>query len=95
MTSGSSTGVCLQRCSNVSCTGNTDTWANYGQAFFATDCASCHTHNHSNQFTTQALVRGDLSGIRARISTGNMPQGITVSAADKARILAYLDCGVN
>jgi hypothetical protein len=30
----------------------------------------------------------DLSGIRARISAGNMPQGITLSAAEKSRILA-------
>lgn len=69
----------------------TDTWANYGQAFFANQCASCHTH--TGQFSTKSFVVTNKSIITSRISSGSMPpNGLT--ATDKARILKYLSCGV-
>lgn len=93
LSQGATTGVCLQRCTLANCSANTDTWANFGQAFFATTCESCHTHNHSGQFSTQAQVLGDPS-IRTRIAVGNMPEGTTLTTAQKNRILDYIDCGV-
>ena len=67
----------------------TDTWANYGQTFFANQCASCH----QGQFATKSLVVTNTSIITSRISSGSMPpNGLT--ATDRARILKYLSCGV-
>jgi mono/diheme cytochrome c family protein len=73
------------------CASNTDTWSTYGQAFFTTNCRSCH--QHTSQFGTQAAVTASLSSIKSEISSGKMPEGTTLSATDKARILAYLSCG--
>jgi hypothetical protein len=67
----------------------TDSWSGYGATFFASRCASCH--HHAGQFTTAASVRSAL--VEADISNGSMPQGAALSAAEKARVLAYLGCG--
>ncbi|MFT3709993.1 MAG: hypothetical protein QM817_20365 [Archangium sp.] len=74
------------------CSTNTDTWSTYGDAFFGTNCRTCH--QHTSQFTSQALVNAQLSSIKSEISSGKMPEGTTLSSTDKARILAYLACGV-
>jgi len=69
----------------------TDTWANYAQNFFATQCASCHSH--TGQFATKSFVVTNKSIITSRISSGSMPPN-GLSSADRARILEYLSCGV-
>lgn len=75
---------------STSCT-STDTWASYGQSFFATNCRTCH--EHTSQFSTQASVANSLARIKAEISSGAMPPGGLNSTA-KQRILAYLACDV-
>ena len=65
----------------------TDTWASYGQAFFANNCAKCHSWAGSH-----SSVQSKLSSITGRIQSGSMPPG-GISAADKQKILAYLGCG--
>jgi hypothetical protein len=70
----------------------TDTWATFGQAFFANNCANCH--HHTGEFTTRTSVLNSKSSITSRISSGNMPQGATLPAATRSRILTYLGCNV-
>lgn len=71
------------------CASNTDTFANFARSFFATKCASCH--HHTGEFTTVGSIT---SSSRSRISSGNMPQfPTTLTAAEKARVLAWYDCG--
>jgi hypothetical protein len=71
------------------CATNPDTFANFAGNFFATKCASCH--HHTGEFTTPASI---LSTSRSRISSGNMPRlPTTITAAERARVLAWYDCG--
>lgn len=71
------------------CASNTDTFSNFARSFFATKCASCH--HHTGEFTTVGSIT---SSSRSRISSGNMPQfPTTLTAAEKARVLAWYDCG--
>jgi hypothetical protein len=69
----------------------TDTYANYGQSFISTSCRSCH--QHSSQFGTQAAVVSSLSSIEAQINSGRMPQGLSLSATERSRVLGWLSCG--
>lgn len=63
-----------------------DTWANFGQGFFASRCNSCHAFTHTN-------IRGDLTRVSQQISSGRMPRGSSLTTAQRTRILAYLTCG--
>lgn len=68
----------------------TDTFAGWPTTFFHANCAgSCH----GSEFYTRSTVQLKLSSIRSRISSGNMPQGYSLSSADQTRILTYLGCG--
>jgi hypothetical protein len=69
-----------------------DTWANYGQSFFQTNCMTT-CHQHTGEFT-QSDVRTYPTSIKSRISSGNMPADKTLSSAVKSRIIAYVNCGV-
>lgn len=71
----------------VACT--PDTWASYGESFFASTCSGCHP-----QYSTRPDVVSSRSNITSRINSGSMPQGSTLSSAEKTRILRYLNCGV-
>lgn len=66
-----------------------DTWSSYGSAFFAASCKRCHPA----QYQTQASVKSSLSRVTSEISRGSMPEGVALSATEKARVLAYLRCG--
>lgn len=70
----------------------TDTWTNWGKAFFASNCVSCHTYNHASM-GQQSYVRGDASGISFRVSVGDMPRGASLSSTDRARVEKYVNCG--
>jgi hypothetical protein len=88
--------LALTACGSANTTGGdggtcSDTWSGYGQAFFATNCSSCH--QHTSQFTTQASVQSELSSIESRITSGSMPQGISLSSSARSQIEAYLNCG--
>jgi mono/diheme cytochrome c family protein len=65
---------------------------NFGQAFFATNCVSCHSHNHSS-FSTQSNVQKDASDIESRIKDGDMPEGATLTAAQISDVETWLKCG--
>ncbi|MFZ5442544.1 MAG: hypothetical protein ACOZQL_21215 [Myxococcota bacterium] len=69
----------------------TDTWSGYGATFFSATCSTCH--HHTGQYATQASVQAALSSIRSEISSGKMPEGMSLSTSERARILAYLGCG--
>jgi len=43
--------------------------------------------------STVTAVRSKLSSIKSRSSSGNMPQGSTLPAADQTRILTWLNRG--
>jgi len=73
------------------CSAVTDTWSTYGQSFFATNCRTCH--EHTSQFGSQSAVLNSINSIESEISSGAMPEGTTLSATDKTRILSYLACG--
>ena len=61
----------------------TDTWTNYAASAFATNCVSCHSHNHSD-LSSYSTVHGELSSIKSRINSGSMPEGGWAVAADKS-----------
>lgn len=65
-----------------------DTWANFGQAFFAQRCSGCHALSH-------ASVRAQQSEIYSRIESRDMPRGFTLPTATRTRVLEWLDCGAN
>ena len=50
-------------------------------------------HRHDLAWTTLADVRAQADGIRLSVERGNMPQGQTLSAADRLRLLTWLACG--
>ena len=68
-----------------------DTWSSYGATFFATYCSPCH--HHSGQFDSAAAVQAELPFVTQEIQYRYMPQGYVLTAAEQARILAYLNCG--
>lgn len=76
---------------STDCSTVTDTYANYGQSFMATNCRTCH--QHTSQFGTQAAVVSSLNSIESEISTGRMPEDTSLSSTEKARVLAWLSCG--
>jgi hypothetical protein len=71
-----------------STTCGTDTWANYGSAFFSSTCAGCHT-----QLSSQAFIQSDISQLSSAIAGGAMPYGGGLSSADRDRVVSYLNCG--
>lgn len=68
-----------------------DTWASFGQPFFAATCVSCHVHDHTS-FANEADVKAQLADISMLVSTGKMPQGLALSDDSSARLLAFLEC---
>lgn len=74
---------------DLSCT---DNWANYGQNFFATVCTGV-CHRHDTEWTTVTAVRATADSIRLYVETGSMPQAMTLSAAERRRLLTWLACG--
>jgi hypothetical protein len=71
-----------------------DTWANYAEAFFATNCTSCHNANSSlDDFTSYSTVVGDGSEITKKIKDGSMPPSGGLSSTDQTRIEKWISCG--
>ncbi|MBS2027604.1 MAG: hypothetical protein JST54_06860 [Deltaproteobacteria bacterium] len=65
-----------------------DTWNNYAQGFFATNCGGCHGFASS-----KSSVTSQASAIRSRIDSSSMPPGGGVSSADINRIDSWMSCG--
>lgn len=71
--------------SSGACT--TDTWANFGQAFFQNYCDTCH----GGAFSSHSSVQSELGTISGSISNNMPPSGL--SSSMRSRILKYLNCG--
>lgn len=70
----------------------TKTYANFGQAFFASKCNGCHAIQ-TPRLSTLTGIRNNLGLCKAEISAGTMPQGAPLAAQDKADVLEWLNCG--
>lgn len=67
---------------------NGDTWSNFAQTFFRTQCGNCH-----NWWQNYPLVKSDEAIISNLIAKGAMPQDHALDATEKAEILTWLGCG--
>jgi hypothetical protein len=65
-----------------------DTWAGWSKGFFSAHCTGCHSWASS-----YSSVKNKQSTCASYIQSGQMPQGETLSAADKTRVLKWLNCG--
>lgn len=65
-----------------------DTWASFGSAFFSTHCAGCHS-----SLSDHASVQASASQLRSVISSGAMPRGGSLSAAQRSEAVLWLGCG--
>ena len=72
----------------------TKTYANFGQAFFATNCNGCHSFTNP-RMTTQNAIKSNLATIKSDISRGKMPQGFALTAQQKTDVQEWLNCGAN
>lgn len=86
--SGSSTGSS----GSGSSTGSygTDTWSNFAQPFFEAHCTQCH----GGEWSSYANVSSQRTSVRQALASGAMPRGTTLSADDRAEIVAWFDCGL-
>ncbi len=65
-----------------------DTWANYGEAFFSSTCGGCHFNLRS-----PTGVESKLTTIASVIGAGDMPLGGSLTEAQRQRAVRYLTCG--
>jgi hypothetical protein len=74
----------------------TDTWTNFGQAFFKTNCTlGCHNHVFGSTTPSYTGVKNNASLVKADISNGSMPPSGSQkpTSSDKTRILKWIACG--
>ena len=68
-------------------------------AIVQTNCAissGCHgagSTNSGGPLTNYSQIFNRRSNIKAAVQAGTMPQGSTLSAADKADLISWIDCG--
>lgn len=78
---------------------STLSYENFGQAFFADNCLSCHASREQPTLTTQAAIQANRDEIDLEAAAGpngvntEMPQGGSVSTADRAKLGEWLACG--
>ncbi len=78
---------------------STLTYENFGQAFFADNCLSCHTDQQQPTLTTPAAIQANREEIDLMAAAGpsavntEMPQGGSVSTADRTKLGEWLACG--
>ena len=75
---------------SAACT--TLTYANFGQAFFATNCNVCHSLQAPRLGTLQS-IKTNIVAVKSDIQLGTMPKGRSLSSADKTKVLEWLNCG--
>jgi mono/diheme cytochrome c family protein len=79
---------------------STLTYANFGQAFFQTNCLSCHASNgpESPKFDSVAQIRANKSDIDRAAAAGPsavntyMPDGASVAEAERRKLGEWLAC---
>ncbi len=76
----------------------TQTYSNYGQDFFATNCLSCHAQGGDGfaaiDLTTFASISANRLRIYGQIETGAMPRNGSLSPNVRNGILAWLSCSL-
>ena len=80
---------------------STLTYANFGQAFFRTNCLSCHSSSgpESPKFDTLAQIQGNTGDIDRAAAAGPsavntyMPESGSVSEAERRQLGEWLACG--
>lgn len=94
----------------TACTANTDTgitasdltcppdstltYANFGQAFLADNCSSCHTSRDRPSLTTQAAVQSNRAAIIDVAVTSNvMPASGSMTLDERKLLGEWLTCG--
>ncbi len=77
---GETTATCPGDCPAKTCTTYTDV-----QAIFQNNCNGCHNHKFGNGCSSATSY----SSIAAYVANGSMPQGKSLSSADKAKIAAW------
>lgn len=89
-TSSESTGI-----SEVSCpTDSTLTYENFGAAFFADNCSSCHASKENPILTTQAQIKAQASRILDEaVYTTSMPEDADLGVDERALLGEWLACG--
>lgn len=91
-TSGAATGATCP-------TNSTLTYANFGQAFFQTNCSECHAGKENPNLSTLASIQANRTLIDQEAAAGPnatntaMPQSGSVSDADRTKLGEWLACG--
>jgi uncharacterized membrane protein len=69
-------------------------YANFGQAFIATNCSSCHDGKESPNLATQAAVKSNSDRIlQEAVYTNAMPDGADLSNEERTMLGQWLTCG--
>ena len=79
----------------VSCPSSSDlTYANYGKAFIADTCLSCHAGRDNPNLSTQSSVQLHLGEILDRaVYTDAMPQNGALTTDERTLLGEWLACG--
>ena len=83
----------------VSCTGADTRFAAVVQPLIATKCSyasGCHGSGSSNSggvLLTYAQISGRASNIKTQVEAGRMPQGGSLTTAEKASIVCWVNAG--
>lgn len=84
---------------SVDCSSVTSTWAANVQPIVQTYCAgssSCHasgSHEGPGALTTYQQVYNSRQSIRTAVANGSMPQGTSLTTAQKASVICWIDNG--
>ncbi|MCX6306898.1 MAG: hypothetical protein NT040_18180 [Bacteroidetes bacterium] len=70
------------------CTGAVKSYSSDVSPIIQSACANCHSN-----FSNYAQISGDKSAIRSKIVDGSMPQGGSLSAAQKNNVVCWIDNG--
>lgn len=86
--------------SNSTCPpASTLTYANFGQAFMATNCNRCHSGDESPNLTSQGAIQSNRNAIDKQAAAGPnatntyMPPNGSVSLEDRQKLGEWLACG--
>jgi uncharacterized membrane protein len=70
------------------------TYANFGEAFFQTNCLDCHDGKQSPNLATQAAIQARSSDILDEaVYTSAMPDGRSISNDERILLGQWLSCG--
>jgi hypothetical protein len=70
------------------CSGPVKSFSTDVKPIFQSVCSACHSN-----FSTYSQIAGDKTSIRSKIADGSMPQGSSLSDAQKNAIVCWIDSG--